>query len=629
MRRLFIVFLMVMPAIAQAKGWHYLLKSIHVRVEESGLSHVTTTVKVKIDGPEGIKRFSVLRLDYDPATNLVKYKNAVIIHKDHTKTYVPIKACKDLPQPQRWIYWGTRMKVLPVMGLKVGDILEWTTYKKGFTIAYLDGNNSEERYIPPMRGHYYDVVTFGGDAKIDKMIYTLELPKDKQIQYKVYNGSLSGSRFIGQNHIIWQWVGRNLKAIPHEAMMAEPHDFVTKLVLTTIPDWQTKSRWFYNVNKDQFNANKAIKQKVNEILKGAKTEDEKAKRLLRWVARNIRYAGLNMGKGEGYTLHPGTMTFHDRCGVCKDIAGMLITMMKAAGFEVYPAMTMAGERVEAVPADQFNHCVVAWRKSDHTFEMLDPTWAPFSRLLWCNAEFNQDFLIGTPWGESLMQTPYVPPVANTMKIVEHSVIDKDGNLKTTIKIKGFGFADTRIRRLFVYTPKNEWTQLFKKIIADVSPGAKLLKWKVGNLEDLNTPIEVMVSFEVPHWAVPGKKFIVTGVAGARPLFRFNKRFTRYLSATLTPKRKSPIWMWSTWKIDIVDNITLPVSVKDLSLKGEKQGYGATLKYNFKAQGNKIIFKETYAFSKREIPASKYRTFKSVVDKIRGLSNRVFILKVAK
>lgn len=53
-----------------------------------------------------------------------------------------------------------------------------------------------------------------------------------------------------------------------------------------------------------------------------------------------------MGTGEGYTLHKGTMIFRDRSGVCKDKAGMLITMLRAAGFESYPAMTMAGSRID-------------------------------------------------------------------------------------------------------------------------------------------------------------------------------------------------------------------------------------------------------------------------------------------
>ena len=84
---------------------------------------------------------------------------------------------------------------------------------------------------------------------------------------------------------------------------------------------------------------------------------EKIAVLTHWVADNIRYAGISMGKGEGFTLHNTKMNYTDRCGVCKDIAGTLISFLRMAGFEAYPAMTMAGSRVESIPADHFNHCV--------------------------------------------------------------------------------------------------------------------------------------------------------------------------------------------------------------------------------------------------------------------------------
>lgn len=100
---------------------------------------------------------------------------------------------------------------------------------------------------------------------------------------------------------------------------------------------------------------------------------EKIAVLTHWVADNIRYAGITMGKGEGFTLHNTKMNYTDRCGVCKDIAGSLISFLRMAGFEAYPAMTMAGSRVESIPADHFNHCVAVVKLSNGTYMPLDPT----------------------------------------------------------------------------------------------------------------------------------------------------------------------------------------------------------------------------------------------------------------
>ena len=144
-----------------------------------------------------------------------------------------------------------------------------------------------------------------------------------------------------------------------EARMVAPSDVAPKLLISTSPDWYAKSLWFYGVNEDygSFESTPEIDKKVAEILADAKTEMDSISLLTHWAADEIRYSGISMGPGEGYTLHSGEMNFTDRCGVCKDKAGMLITMLRAAGFESYPAMTMAGSRIDYIPADQFNHSV--------------------------------------------------------------------------------------------------------------------------------------------------------------------------------------------------------------------------------------------------------------------------------
>lgn len=103
------------------------------------------------------------------------------------------------------------------------------------------------------------------------------------------------------------------------------------------------------------------------------------------------------------------MNYTDRCGVCKDIAGTLIAFLRMAGFEAYPAMTMAGSRVESIPADHFNHCVAVVKLASGTYMPLDPTWVPFCRELWSSAEQQQNYLPGVPEGSRPLPDPCLRP----------------------------------------------------------------------------------------------------------------------------------------------------------------------------------------------------------------------------
>ena len=88
---------------------------------------------------------------------------------------------------------------------------------------------------------------------------------------------------------------------------------------------------------------------------------------------------------------------------------MLITMLRAAGFESYAAMTMAGSRIDYIPADQFNHSVTVVKLRNGNYKILDPTWVPFLRELWSSAEQQQNYLMGLPEGADLMETPISAP----------------------------------------------------------------------------------------------------------------------------------------------------------------------------------------------------------------------------
>lgn len=175
---------------------------------------------------------------------------------------------------------------------------------------------------------------------------------------------------------------------------------------------------------------------------------EKIAVLTHWVADNMRYSGISMGKGEGYTLHNTQMNFTDRCGVCKDKAALLISMLRMAGFEAYPAMTMAGSRVESIPADHFNHSVAVVKLSSGTYMPLDPTWVPFLRELWSSAEQQQNYLPGVPEGSDLQITPLSAPENHYFKIYANTSLDEKGTLSGEFTVMAEGQSDGAVRRIF-------------------------------------------------------------------------------------------------------------------------------------------------------------------------------------
>ena len=335
-------------------------------VQDTGLTYVTQERLWKILTPSGGVSMRALTLDYDPLSGEVEVRAARVFRKDGKVEEIPLVSVVDYPQPSAGSTGDSDRSCCRRAVSRRATRSMWSPYRKGFTYALLGADNDDDRFVPPMRGHFYEIVNFYDTIPVEERTYTALLPKDKPVQYEVYNGEVTSSIHFEDGKVAYTWTKKDITPYKSEPNMVAPSDVFTKLLVSTSPDWFAKSIWFHGVNEDfgSFDVTPEVQAKVDELLEGVTDDEEKVSILTHWCADFIRYSGISMGEGEGFTLHTGEMTFSDRCGVCKDKAGMLITMLRAAGFESYAAMTMAGSRIDYIPADQFNHSVTLIKLRD-------------------------------------------------------------------------------------------------------------------------------------------------------------------------------------------------------------------------------------------------------------------------
>ncbi len=522
-----------------------------VRVEDSGLSHMDKEVFYKVLDAEGAKTLQSLTFNYDPLSAFVEVREMKIVRSAGGVENVPLDAVRDYPAPARAIYWGAREKIIPAGRLEPGDGVWVKTYQKGFTYALLAAGE-DDRYTPPMKGHFYDIVPFYASVPVRVKSYQLTMPQAKKLQFEMYNGQARHYVHLQGDQALYFWEVKDIEPFKGEADMVDASDVAPKLLLSTSPDWQAKSLWFYKVNEDygSFQFDDEIKKKVDEIVRGAKTDWEKISRLTHWVAEEIRYSGISMGPGEGYTLHKGSMTFADRCGVCKDKAGMLITMLRAAGFTSYPAMTMAGSRIDRIPADQFNHSVTLV-KVDGKYHLLDPTWVPGVRELWSSAEQQQEYLMGVPEGADLQSTPLSPPEKHFIRYRLDSVIGSDGSLDGRVEVTAEGQSDSGLRRIFTRYPMGQWPAELQKEFYRLHPGAIVTGLDFPDPVDISKPMHIAFRVRIPGYLKKGKSTVHVRPLSAFLPFQGVLAFLR-LDTGLSA-RKYPFRLRSSQLVEISEN----------------------------------------------------------------------------
>lgn len=599
------------------------------RVKESGVTQVDEYVLHKIITVDGCKNFSVLTWDYDPQSSYVKI-NEVNLIRDGEKIPVDVSKVLDLPAPQSGIYWGNRIKTLQLPRLQVDDGIEIKTFHKGFTYALLAENQppGDENYIPPMPGEYFDIVRFEGTAPIIEKKYILAIPESKRLHSQVYNGTLYSRTSYTADSTIYCWWALDIPAWKPERYHPGTDDIVTKVVLSTAESWEAKSRWFFEINENQFNFTPAISAKVEEIFKQAEIsgagEDEKAKALVHWVAQNIRYSGQTMGIGEGFTLHTGEMIFRQRSGVCKDIAGMLVTMMRAAGMDSYAAMTMAGSRIEDLPADQFNHCVVALKKADGNFEMYDPTWVPFYKDIWSKLESEQHYVIGTPEGKQLDRIRYSPPEESPLQIESTAIIDKDGNLRGTIDLKGDGAVDSRLRRIASGRRRSELKAYIADMLHPISDRIEGISFEQGDLYDFSKGMWFRINYSVPSYGLP----VDGGLEFKSPMMLLtmrNRLLLRPGDYKWEEDRNDDVFLYYTQLVTGAETITLPrgFSLSNPPDDNTIDGTYAFFKGDAEMKGRKLHITQRIELRRRQITPEGYAGFRDAMNGATDFSETVY------
>lgn len=453
---------------------------------------------------------------------------------------------------------------------------------------------------------------------------------EKEMQFQFYQGNCASSMRYEDGRKAYTFSTQDIMPTKREPNMVDLFDAAPKLMMSSTPKWQDKSLWFNKVNEDygSFAPLPEAQKKVDELIKGKKTEMEKITALTHWVADNIRYSGISMGKGEGYTLHNTKMNYTDRCGVCKDIAGTLISFLRMAGFEAYPAMTMAGSRVESIPADHFNHCVAVVKLSSGTYMPLDPTWVPFCRELWSSAEQQQNYLPGVPEGSDLCLTPVSAPENHYVRIQANNKLDAKGTLTGQFTITAEGQSDSNIRGMFTRGWQTQWKNMLENQLLNVSPKARLIHVDYGkDPKDYQAaPIKITFRYEIPEYAIVGKEELVFKPMVLNNLYNQVKSYLR-INTDLTTRQYGFKDACSRL-VELDETIQLPKGYTLLNeAKNEsKQSNAADFEGSLRQEGNQITLHQKLALKKRVYEASDWEGFRSAVNAHKGFGDYLIIKK---
>ena len=453
--------------------------------------------------------------------------------------------------------YSSKLYIGSLPDLEIGDIV----YTKAIT--NINKTSIENAYTD----------RFGIDNYSKYLYKYSEVSIPSHIKLNIYDINNRGSKYSKKieeknGRTTYKFLAKDTPMIIYEPNMEQYNLFAHHLMITSIDSWETISRWYSGLVEPHLGINNDITKKVAELVKTAKTRDEKISRIFYWVARKIRYLGVDKEKNRpGYEPHDVTFTFETRGGVCRDKAALLVAMLREAKISADVILISVGSQLDfEAPAPWFNHAIVMAYGIDGKPEyFLDPTNENTKDFLPAYEE-DCSYLIASKKGVKLAIVPVSKPSKNNMSVKIDVNLDKS-NTATVKMTYGFkGIFDTFNRGKLVRYTKQNYENYFSKIAATFHPNAELISFTHSDPNDKNRNIEFYLNLKIPNYAGNSKGYTFIPMdATALDMLTLNMYKYYVMSLFNMSERKYDFVMNGSFSFDIEENYHFKDLVKDVSV----------------------------------------------------------------
>lgn len=344
-------------------GVAYVLRDYQVRVEERGKTLYFHSAQQALDG-QGVEKVANVSINFDPSYQSLTL-HAINVIRDGT--VIPKLGRAKINVLQReteldyLIYDGTMTASALLDDIRIGDIVEYA-----FSLV---GSN------PVFQNKFSGSAELEWSVPVEHAFVRLLVPKERRIGITPHNTTLKASVLDAGNHLDYRWERRNIPGQRLDRDTPDWHNPYGSLQWTEFPDWPAVVRWALPLYEPAKNPGAPLQAEIARIRGEYPAAAGRVAAVLKWVQREIRYMGIEVGPGSHAPTAPDTV-FQRRFGDCKDKALLTVTMLHALGIDAVPALVNTGAKKGvaslAPTPTAFNHVLVRVRLDGRQY-WLDPT----------------------------------------------------------------------------------------------------------------------------------------------------------------------------------------------------------------------------------------------------------------
>ncbi len=419
--------------------------------ELDGTGARETTAVIRVQAAAGVQQLAVLAFSYTSANETVDVGYVRVRKPDGTVVVTPAYNIQDMPSDVTRIaplYSDIREKHVAVKALNMGDVLE---YSVRYRIVKAE--------VP---GQFWFAYSFQKNLIVKDEELEVSVPRNKYV--KVASPESDPKVKDDGDRRVYSWHVDNLKRQDASSTRGSKPEPPPSVQLTTFHTWDEVGSWYRGVQSAQVVVSPAIRSKADELTKGLVSDDQKIRSLYNFVATRFHYVSLSFGTGR-YEPHRADEVLDNEYGDCKDKHTLLAALLKASGYDAWPALISSSRNVTPdVPSPaQFDHLITVVARGNSLLWLdTTPEIAPFG-LLTANLRDKQALVMPTDKTPVLMTTPAEPPFPSVQSFVIKGKLGTDGTFQGHVERSARGDVEVLFRFGFRATSPAQWKDLVQRL----------------------------------------------------------------------------------------------------------------------------------------------------------------------
>jgi tetratricopeptide (TPR) repeat protein len=435
-----------------------------------------------VQSQAGVQQLAVLAFPYTSYNETVEFDYMRVRKPDDSVVNTPEYNIQDMPGEvtrQAPMYSDLHEKHVTVKGLQVGDTLE-------YLVRY-------RTLKPQFPDQFWFQYSFTKELIEKDEELEIAFPRDKFVN--VESSSYPPKIEEKNGNKLYTWTTSNLALKTGKAAKQKTQTPFPDVQLTTFHSWAEVGRWYDQLQRPQLAVTPQIQAKAAELTKGLTTDDQKIRAIYDYVSTHIHYVSLSFGVGR-YQPHAAEDVLENEYGDCKDKHTLLAALLKAAGYDAWPALINSSRKVNPkVPSPaEFDHVIsFVPRKSATVWLDTTPGASPFGLIL-LGLRDKDALVIPESATASLQKTPAQPPFESMQLFQADGQLNKDGTFTSKMQLKLRGDNEVLYRIALRSFPAAQWDDLGQKISYASGFGGEVRAFQVSSLDDTSKPLELSYEY---------------------------------------------------------------------------------------------------------------------------------------